>query len=197
MVHAGAKLYVKGTILGYRRYVVDYWPRAAVFSPGAGGPGALGALPLGSGRPWSGALARTAMVLCRVQSASIRGVCVARRSRHFAHHLLTYPAPFHTHTPHRGRRNTYHHTSLLKLDGVNDTTSSKYYYGKKVAFIYKAQATKAGSKFRVVWGKVTTAHGSNGVVRAKFAKNLDPKTIGSSVRVMLYPNSYVPKVATA
>lgn len=89
----------------------------------------------------------------------------------------------------RGRRNTYHHTSLLKIDGVNDCDSSKYYFGKKVAFIYKAQVLKAGSKFRVVWGKVTTAHGSNGVVRAKFAKNLDPKTIGSSVRVMLYPSS--------
>jgi large subunit ribosomal protein L35Ae len=89
----------------------------------------------------------------------------------------------------RGRRNTYHHTSLLKVDGVNDVESSRFYFGKKVAFIYKAKAQKAGSKFRVVWGKVTTAHGSNGVVRAKFSSNLDPKTIGSSVRVMLYPSS--------
>lgn len=89
----------------------------------------------------------------------------------------------------RGRRNTYHHTSLIKLDGVQDTESSKYYFGKKIAFIYKAQAQKAGTKFRVVWGKVTTSHGANGVVRAKFAKNLDPKTIGSTVRVMMYPSS--------
>jgi len=88
-----------------------------------------------------------------------------------------------------GRRNTYHNTSLLKLDGVDDTDSSKFYFGKKVAFIYKAKVAKAGSKFRVVWGKVTCAHGNDGVVRAKFAKNLDPKTIGSSVRVMLYPSA--------
>jgi len=88
----------------------------------------------------------------------------------------------------RGRRNTYHNTSLLKIDGVNDTDSSKYYFGKKVAFIYKAQVAKEGSKFRVVWGKVTCAHGSNGVVRAKFSRNLDPKTIGSGVRIMLYPS---------
>lgn len=90
----------------------------------------------------------------------------------------------------RGRRNTYHHTSLLKIDNVNDEKSSRYYFGKKVAFIYKAQVPKAGStgKFRVVWGKVTCGHGSNGVVRAKFTKNLDPKTIGSSVRIMLYPS---------
>jgi large subunit ribosomal protein L35Ae len=87
-----------------------------------------------------------------------------------------------------GRRNTYHHTSLLQIDGVKDTESAKYYLGKKVAFIYKAKVAKAGSKFRVVWGKVTVNHGNAGVVRAKFRKNLDPKNIGSTVRVMLYPS---------
>jgi len=107
--------------------------------------------------------------------------------------LTSLPFSFYHHfnylVNHRGRRNTYHHTSLIKLDGVQDTESSKYYFGKKIAFIYKAQAQKAGTKFRVVWGKVTTSHGANGVVRAKFAKNLDPKTIGSTVRVMMYPSS--------
>ena len=88
-----------------------------------------------------------------------------------------------------GRRNTYHHTSLLKIDGVEDPESSKFYMGKKVAFIYKAQVAKNNSKFRVVWGKVIAGHGNGGVVRAKFAKNLDPKWIGSGVRVMLYPSS--------
>jgi large subunit ribosomal protein L35Ae len=72
----------------------------------------------------------------------------------------------------RGRRNTYHHTNLLKLDGVNDKKSSDFYLGKKVAYIYKASTPKNGSKFRVVWGKVTRSHGSNGVVRAKFSTNL-------------------------
>jgi large subunit ribosomal protein L35Ae len=72
----------------------------------------------------------------------------------------------------RGRRNTYHHTTLLKIDGVNDKQSSDFYLGKKVAFIYKAQVAKAGSKFRAVWGKITRGHGTNGVVRAKFSTNL-------------------------
>ena len=48
----------------------------------------------------------------------------------------------------RGRRNTYHHTTLLKLDAVNDTDASNFYLGKKVAFIYKSKVAKAGSKFR-------------------------------------------------
>jgi len=88
----------------------------------------------------------------------------------------------------RGRRNTYHHTNLVKIDGVNDTDGSKFYFGKKIAYIYKASRAVSGSKFRVVWGKVTRAHGSNGVVRAKFSTNLSPTTMGSSVRIMLYPS---------
>ena len=72
----------------------------------------------------------------------------------------------------RGRRNTYHHTNLLQIEGCNDNKEANFYLGKRVAFIYRAQAAKAGSKFRCVWGKVTRSHGSNGVVRAKFAKNL-------------------------
>lgn len=73
----------------------------------------------------------------------------------------------------RGRRNTYHHTSLLKIEGVQDTKAAEFYFGKRVAYIYKAQKAVAGSKFRVVWGKITRSHGSNGVVRAKFTNNLN------------------------
>ena len=72
----------------------------------------------------------------------------------------------------RGRRNTYHHTNLIKIDGVNDKVTSDFYLGKRVAYIYKAHTQKAGTNFRVVWGKITRRHGSNGVVRAKFSTNL-------------------------
>ncbi len=89
----------------------------------------------------------------------------------------------------RGLRNQYNHTSLLKIDGVDEKSSVDFYLGKKVAFITKAQrAGKDGSKFRVTWGKVCRAHGSNGVVRAKFARPLPPQSIGAPVRVMLYPS---------
>mmetsp|Transcript_7505 Transcript_7505/g.12607 ORF Transcript_7505/g.12607 Transcript_7505/m.12607 type:complete len:109 (-) Transcript_7505:61-387(-) len=85
----------------------------------------------------------------------------------------------------RGRRNTYHNTNLIKIDGVEDKEGGNFYHGKKIAYIYKAQ----GNKFRVVWGKVTRNHGSNGVVRAKFSTNLSPTTMGSPVRIMLYPSA--------
>mmetsp|Transcript_15605 Transcript_15605/g.14131 ORF Transcript_15605/g.14131 Transcript_15605/m.14131 type:complete len:114 (-) Transcript_15605:39-380(-) len=88
----------------------------------------------------------------------------------------------------RGRRNTYHHTSLIKVDGVNENSASSFFAGKKVAYIYKADKVVKGSKLRVVWGKLTRTHGTNGVFRAKFDKNLNPETIGKSVRVFLYPS---------
>ncbi len=88
----------------------------------------------------------------------------------------------------RGRRNTYNHTTLVKINDVNDKESVDYYLGKKIAYIYRAKVEKNGSHFRYIWGKVMRAHGANGVVRAKWSKNIPAEAIGSSIRVMLYPS---------
>merc|ERR1711976_1067803 len=68
---------------------------------------------------------------------------------------------------------------------------AQFYLGKKVAYITKVSTNggKNGSKFRVNWGKVCRAHGSNGVVKCKFARDLPPASIGGRVRVMLYPSN--------
>ncbi|KAK5154374.1 60S ribosomal protein L33B [Oleoguttula sp. CCFEE 6159] len=89
----------------------------------------------------------------------------------------------------RGKRNTNPGTSLIKIEGVDDTKAANFYLGKKIAYVYRAQKEVRGSKIRVIWGKVTRPHGNSGVVRAQFRKNLPPKTFGASVRIMLYPSS--------
>jgi len=61
--------------------------------------------------------------------------------------------------------------------------------GKRVAFLYRAHRARNGSKIRVIWGRITKAHGNSGVVKAKFAKNLPGKSMGASVRVHLYPSN--------
>eukprot|EP01083_Nonionella_stella_P085386 236789_1 len=88
----------------------------------------------------------------------------------------------------RGLRTQYNHTSLIKIKGVDSKEEVDFYLGKRVAYITKGTPGKNGSKFRVNWGRVCRSHGSNGVVKCKFSRDLPPQSIGGRVRVMLYPS---------
>jgi large subunit ribosomal protein L35Ae len=81
------------------------------------------------------------------------------------------------------------HTVAMSMLQLTSSPFSRFYLGKRVAFIYRASRERQGSKIRVIWGKVTRPHGNSGIVRAKFNHNLPPKSFGASVRVMLYPSS--------
>lgn len=104
-------------------------------------------------------------------------------------HVADSPPPFVPSCVDSARTNQTNHTSLIKLENVNDKASADFYLGKKLCYVYKAKTKKKGTVFRTSWGKVTRAHGSSGVVRAKFKKNLPPSSMGGKIRCMLYPSS--------
>ncbi|KAF7315145.1 hypothetical protein MIND_00028900 [Mycena indigotica] len=86
----------------------------------------------------------------------------------------------------RAKRNSRPNTSLVQIEGVATKEDAQYYLGKRVAYVYKAKREIAGSKVRVIWGRVTRPHGSSGVVKSKFSSNLPPHAFGASVRVVRY-----------
>jgi len=80
------------------------------------------------------------------------------------------------------------HTSLIKIQGVDCTADLEFYLGKRVMYMYRTKSEKDGTRFRVMWGKVCTSHGTSGVARCKFTHNLPPSSIGAPVRIMLFPS---------
>merc|ERR1712146_574859 len=88
-----------------------------------------------------------------------------------------------------GRRaltNQKSHTSLIKIQGVEDSEDLKFYLGKKIMYMYRAKTVKEGTRFRVMWGKVCAPHGTSGVARCKFTKNLPCSALGVPVCIMLF-----------
>ena len=77
--------------------------------------------------------------------------------------------------------------SILRLEGVNDRNAAQYYFGKRVVYIYKTKSGQKDKRFRTIWGRIGRGHGNTGAVLARFSKNLPARAMGSTLRVMLFP----------
>lgn len=84
----------------------------------------------------------------------------------------------------RAMRTQNPNVSLIQVEGVQTTKDAQFYLGKRIAYVYRAQREINGSKIRVIWGRIARTHGTNGVVKARFRKNLPPKVFGASVRIV-------------
>ena len=87
----------------------------------------------------------------------------------------------------RSRENHRPSQALLKIQGVEEEKGARYYFGKRVVYIFKGQKKIGKTRFRTIWGRVARTHGAKGVVIARFKPNLPARAIGSTLRVMLYP----------
>ena len=87
----------------------------------------------------------------------------------------------------RSRDNHRPNQALIKIEGVNEEKACRYYFGKRVVYIYKAEKSVGGTRFRTIWGRIARSHGSKGVMIARFSPNLPARAMGATLRVMLYP----------
>lgn len=69
---------------------------------------------------------------------------------------------------------------LVKVQGLADRKDADFYFGKRIVYIYKAikKTHNTKHKYKTIWGRISKAHGNNGMVIARFNRNLPPKAIG-------------------
>ncbi|TVY20549.1 60S ribosomal protein L33-A [Lachnellula arida] len=109
----------------------------------------------------------------------------------------------------RGKRITNPNTSLIKLEGVDDTKAAKTPASiserRLLSFTVRTERLEdqrsglsgvplpdhmhISEELKMEEWRLTSFPGNSGVVRAQFRRNLPPKSFGASVRVMLYPSS--------
>ena len=79
----------------------------------------------------------------------------------------------------RSQRLQHEGQALVHIQNCVDRKSSKFYHGKRVAYIWKSKNPKTGTAYKCKWGKVIASHGNNGAVRVQFKKNLSPNNMGA------------------
>ncbi len=76
----------------------------------------------------------------------------------------------------RGRHTQTTNQFLLEVDGCDTKAMASGFIGKKV--VWKSHAGKE------IFGKITQAHGTSGVLRARFSRGLPGDAMGSKVNIL-------------
>lgn len=77
----------------------------------------------------------------------------------------------------RGRRIFKPRHFLLEVEGVDNREKASKLVGKSVSW------SSSGKEPKIIKGKIASAHGNNGVIRAIFEKGLPGQAIGTEVKI--------------
>ena len=77
----------------------------------------------------------------------------------------------------RGRKNYTPRHFLIEIPNVDSREKATEFVGKKVEW------KSTGKEPKTIIGKISSAHGGNGVVRAIFEKGLPGQAIGTDVNI--------------
>ncbi len=77
----------------------------------------------------------------------------------------------------RGRKNYTPRHFLIEIDGSASREDASKFVGKNVSW------TSTGKEPKIISGKISSAHGNNGVVRAIFERGLPGQSIGTEVKI--------------
>ncbi len=77
----------------------------------------------------------------------------------------------------RGRKTFKPRHFLIEVEGSNTREDASKFVGKEVMW------TSTGKNAKQIKGKVSSAHGGNGVIRAIFEKGLPGQAIGTEVEL--------------
>jgi len=77
----------------------------------------------------------------------------------------------------RGRKTFKPRHFLIEIEGINNREDASKFVGKEVTW------TSTGKNSKQINGKVSSAHGNKGVIRAIFEKGLPGQAIGTEVEI--------------
>jgi large subunit ribosomal protein L35Ae len=77
----------------------------------------------------------------------------------------------------RGRKNYTPRHFLIEIEGSGTREDASKFVGKEVVW------SSTGKEPTIIIGKISSAHGGNGVVRAIFEKGLPGQAIGTEVEI--------------